>query len=139
MHVASYSARQITRPRSRRRRRTGAYPLATLELEGASVDRRIESDADGSLMDKPTRARILTVYAIAPDADPGAVRSAALNAARDGGWHLEDDSAEVVNGTRALPAGQAEIAIYFSVDYSSGEATPVDDELIIALEHEWRP
>jgi hypothetical protein len=116
-----------------------ADPMGSLELPGASVERRSENDADTGLMNKPAKAKILTVFSVHPDTDPEAVREAAIDEAEAAGWFLDDVNADVVQGTKTLSTGEAEIAIYFSVDYSGPEPVIQTDELIVLLEHDWGP
>jgi len=116
-----------------------ADPMGSLELSGASVERRSENDAATGLMNKPSRAKILTVFAVHPDADPDAVRVAAIEEAEAVGWLLDDVNADVVQGSKTLSTGEAGIAIYFSVNYSGAEPAIQTDELIVLLEHDWGP
>jgi len=113
-----------------------ADPMASLELAGASVERRWEDEAE-TVLNKPSRAMVLTVYTIDAAADPNAVKAAALEAARDAGWLMEETEDNVVGGTKMLDTGAADLAVYFAEDYSGPEPVIQTDQLTILLEHSW--
>jgi len=105
--------------------------MAAAQLTGAEVSRTTQYDAElGGLMGKPRAAQIQIAYSVGREADASSVKDEAVELAQAAGWDISDPQAEIVQGTKTLGTGDADIGIYFVEE--GGE-----ERLIIRLEHDF--